>query len=200
MDATWTVPSDPTNCNQTAHPLLFFWDGFEPDGSDSGGIVFQPVLSHGYNGGSYGCYYYVNVWFVYTGGSTVTPALTVYAGDSLSAATYYLGSVGGVCCYWFGQIVDNTVGHQGSRSESVQPVWYQFRWAFGAVLEAYAINYCSEYPNGSSGSTEWYNIKMWDSTNTAINPSWTGSVNSPTPLCSFSDTIAGDGSYIYLYY
>ncbi len=201
--AYWTVPPNPTTCSSSSDQILFFWNGLEDNGNDTYGVLWQPVLSHGYNGGSYGCYYYINVWFLDNGNSMITPGFTVYPGDTIFAELYYEGTVGGTCCYWYGEIADQTSGHLGVESEQGQTgpgTYYQMYWAFGGVLEVANVNSCSEYPNGSSGYTEFYNILMYDSTWTAVSPSWTSFVTSQTPGCNFGTSYPSNGSYLYLYY
>ena len=150
----------------------------------------QPVLSHGYNGGNWGCYYYINVWYLYTGGSIVTAGQRVNVGDSLQGYMTYSSNHLGSCCWWEGEMIDST--NLALQTEWVQTSYFggfsAMRWIFGGVLEAYGVASCSYYPNGSTGSTNFTSISIYDSSGSSITPSLSSFTTTQTPQCSYGVT------------
>lgn len=191
--ADWTVPTStpaPT-CSSSGGQLLFYWNGLEVNGSVPGGELLQPVLAHGYNGVNYGCYYYIQSWYLYMVGrnnySITTVGTTVLSGDSLAGYMDYIGTHSGSCCWWYLSITDST--YSTSESEFVRTSAYggfsSFWWYFGGVLEAYSITSCADFPNGSFGYTAFSSQTLSDTTGHSITPSWTTATTSGTPQCSF---------------
>ncbi len=183
----WTVPPNPSTCSSSSGQLLFFWNGLEPNGADSGGELLQPVLAHGYNGGGFGCYYYLQSWYLYGGGSIVSSELTVSVGDQIFGYMHYLGTNQGTCCWWYIQASDVTSGQ--TTYEQVQTSTYggynSMLWYFGGVLEAYSVSSCTELPNGSSGSTDFTSQTLTDSTGTSITPYWNTATTTSSPSCGY---------------
>jgi hypothetical protein len=191
----WTVPSNSgITCSQSASQLFFLWNGLEPNGTDLGNEILQPVLAHGYDGPLGSCNFWLSVWYGYGPSNNyvwiyTTSAATLTAGDSIFGYMHYLGTYEGSCCWWYVQLSDNTASISISETipTSSDGGYSAMRWYFGGVLEANAdITACADYPGGSSGVTDFTTQYLADSSGTQITPSWNKPVTSGTPQCSFS--------------
>lgn len=205
--AYWTVPPAPSTCSSSSGQLLFFFNGLEVDQYDTAGELLQPVLAHGYNGGNYGCYYYMQAWYVYTGspGYIATTGVTVSSGDTLWGYMAYIGTNPNTstCCWWEIKLLDTSTNPQLITYEYVQTSAYggysAMREIYGGVLEAYSVSSCTDLPGGSSGSTDFTSQYILDTSGTQITPSWTGVVTSGlSPQCGYGGSFGS--TYVDLTY
>ena len=144
FSTTWSVPSNPSSDSQT----VYFFPAIEP--STTGDQIIQPVLGWNFWGSDGNNWRVASVWCPSSGSCTYDGDYVVSAGDSLSGYMYP-----GSGTWNIGMNVNGT-----SKSFITKSISETMDWVFGGVLEAYNIQRCSDYPNGSSGSTTFGSIDI----------------------------------------
>lgn len=171
LSASWTVPTRPSN--QNANPLIYLFDGLEPNLPSLQPLLIQPVLAYGNSGaiGSGATWWSIADWVYSTayGVLAVSPAAQVSSGDTISGVM--AGGVAGnpPCnkstgvCDWIITASDLTNGaseyltctsYKGLIGNS-NLCGYSMEWA-AVVLEAAYIQNCQSFP--ASGSTTFNDI------------------------------------------
>jgi len=181
ISATWPVPAPPTIFQGQS---LFFFPGFQ-DINNSLSIV-QPVLQYGQSAAGGGKFWGIASWNCCQSGVVWHSGLKkVNSGDTI------FGSIKSACTKknpncgnWKILTQDQTTGKKSTLAKTPADgqVW---NWAFGAVLEVYSVNQCSDFPADSS---VLFTTQLYDQNNKLISdPGW---VESPagsgiSPQCSY---------------
>jgi hypothetical protein len=122
--------------------LIYLFNGIEPAG---GNWILQPVLQYGVGAAGGGNYWAIASWLV--GGNNYvfhSPLETVHSGNSIFGYTEMTGKSGN-SKYWKVQARDTTTGAYSSIAAHDSGI--RWTWAFAAVLEAYRVTSCSEFPS-----------------------------------------------------
>lgn len=181
ISATWTVPPPPaTNHGQT----LFFFPGFE-DYSDEISIV-QPVLQFGSSAGGGGNYWVVASWnCCIKGVAWYSRLLKVSTGDTI-VGTVKSDCKAGLeyCANWKVISEDQTTGKKTTlaKTPAEGQVW---NWGFGAVVEVYGVQQCSDFPADTSLV---FTVQLYDQNRNLIsNPGWVGTPagSGTSPWCNY---------------
>ncbi len=176
ITATWTVPPEPM---VTHNEAVFFFPGFEDTITNLS--IVQPVLQWYFPGpwtlASWNCCVAGNVY--------ESRPLKAKPGDSIYGAVVPMcKKVSGYCPDWKIVTENQTTGRKTSiRNVPLDgQVW---NWAFGAVLEAYGVQECSDLPPSSSMVLT---VQLYDQNGNLIaDPGWTGVPAPPgtTPDCGY---------------
>lgn len=186
MTAHWTVPAAPqTQSGQT----LFFFDGFSPSGLS---LIIQPVLAFGqaqYTCGSTTCtvggnYWWLGSWEVYAspGPAYLSSIVNVNGGDQITGTlTWMSGGCGSYNNYYKIGAIDNTLNQE---TDLYACFGSQLTVGYVAVLEAWNINSCSQFPNQNQPlpHLDFTSISS-SSTPTAT---WSGSITPAQPQCGYA--------------
>jgi len=176
ISATWTVPPQPSvNDGQT----VFFFPGLEDIKAVQS--ILQPVLQW-YQPGPWA----VASWNCCLSGIAVesTPVI-VSPGDTILGTITSTCKAGVTyCAKWNIVSEDKTTGKKTtlSKTPSDGQVW---NWGFGAVLEAYGILRCQDYP---ANKNVVFDVQLYDQNLKLISsPSWTPAKagSTTTPKCSY---------------
>lgn len=184
--ADWVVPPAPASI---AGQTVFFFPGME-DSNDVVSII-QPVLQFGPSAAGGGNNWAVASWNCCPSGTAdFSTLVSVNEGDVIQGTVESTCGTGTESCStWNITTADETTG--GSTALSNSPSEGQtFNWAFGAVLEAYGIAQCSNYP--SNGGIFFFNLALYDyNFNQISSPGWSGTdwASGATPQCSYSQNI-----------
>jgi len=181
ITATWTVPPQPaTNDGQ----ILFFFPGLE-DINDVISIL-QPVLQFGQSAAGGGNYWAVASWnCCITGVAWYSPLLKVSPGDTILGEIIPMCKKGlEYCANWKVISEDETTGKKRtlSKTPAEGQVW---NWGFGAVLEVYRVQQCSDFPANNSIV---FTVQLYDQNRNLIaNPGWTGTPagSGTSPWCNY---------------
>lgn len=149
MAGTWTVPSYPA----ANGALIYLFNGIEPSSEN---WILQPVLQHGSNGSIGGNYWAIASWLVGPGYAYHSPLLIVYPGQSIFGFTEQTGTVGGIL-EWKVQVQDTSTGTYSWITANTSGL--HWTWAYAAVLEAYNVTSCAEFP--SSGKAVFSNSVVY---------------------------------------
>jgi hypothetical protein len=176
----WTVPPNPTSNDGQ---ILYFFNGLE-DVSDTVSII-QPVLA--WNGDTM----VSNAWSIASwnccpsGITWHSSPIAVSSGDALWGITGTNCGGQKSCSTW--DITTYDLSSNKSTALSNTPSEGQtFNWAFPAVLEAYNVFQCSDYP--PNGSETFYNVALADYNDVDIpSPGWTyvDNASGDTPQCGY---------------
>jgi len=182
--SAWTVPPSPaSNDGQT----LYFFNGLE-DINDVVSII-QPVLGWNGNGLSN---WSIAAWNCCPSGTAneATP-VSVKSGDQIEGYTFSNCSAGTKTCpTWDIVALDDQNGNFSQLLDTPNE-GQTFNWAFGGVMEVYAITQCSDYPateeSGIGGQIGFYDQLVENDKYVKITPAWTISNVSGglTPQCSY---------------
>ncbi len=179
MSGTWTVPSYPSENGAT----IFIFNGIEPQ-DDAEGWILQPVLQYGASAAGGGNYWAIASWLVGNDYAFFSPLETVYPGNSIFGYTELL-STSGSTLYWTVSVKDKTTGVYSfiNVHGSVQ----HWTWAFAAVLEAYNVTSCSQFPANDrvtfNNSTVDHGFPYYD---VESGDGWVGAIYSyGGPSCGF---------------
>jgi hypothetical protein len=187
MGGGWTVPSYPSSNGA----LIYLFNGIEPS---IGNWILQPVLQYGWNGAFGGNYWVIASWFVGPNNYVFhsAPAI-VYPGNSIYGLTQLTGIVSIVDLDdWVVSARDGTTGASSSITVAASSAFH-WNWAYAAVLEAYNVTSCSEFP--SNGKAVFANSVVTHGfpSDPVISPQgWYGAYYSyGGPICGFSVGAAG---------
>jgi len=154
----WTVPPDPSV--DFVGGLIYLFNSLQ-----SASEIIQPVLQFGNNGTFGGNSWTLASWHVYVdqgGGAYYSPVLNTSEGSSIHGFTVSNGCSSSGLCNWEIDTTDNTSGHTTtmfiSAGTGANTVAERFTRADQAVLEAYGISFCAQYP---SGSTQFQNTTLY---------------------------------------
>jgi len=184
--ADWVVPPAPTS---NASQIVYFFPGLM-DKNDEVSII-QPVLQFGYNGDFGGNYWVIASWNCCPSNTAdYSTPVDVNPGDTIQGTVKSTCSAGTESCStWNITTADTATG--GSTTLSNSPSEGQtFNWAVGAVLEAYNITQCSNYP--PNGGIFFYNVALYDyNFNHISSPAWSATdwASGETPQCSYSQNV-----------
>jgi hypothetical protein len=182
LTSTFTVPTAPTT---KSSQTVYFFPGFQDTNASGNDIsILQPVLTWTGKGP-----WNISSWNCCLSGTTdqSTP-VNVSVGDVIYGTITSNCAKGSTsCATWNVLSEDKTSGKSTtlSNTPSDGQVW---NWGFGAVLEAYSVTSCKQYPAADtiSFSTTLYN----DSLQAISSPGWTGYLRtSSKPSCSYSQTV-----------
>lgn len=174
MTADWIVPAAPSShVGQT----LYFFPGLEA--SPNVVTILQPVL--GWNSYSNGTWTMAN-WNCCKSGTVYTGnPITVRPGDQIHGAMTGSGCTRtSPCTRWTITSTDQTTG----QSTTLNTVSYGqlFNWYFGGVMEVYGVSACAQLP--ASGSITFTNVRVYDTSNVLVQPTWHSVVASNAPRCA----------------
>ncbi len=145
MNANFTVPALPrANDGQ----LIYLFPSVQ--NSDS---ILQPVLQYGNNGSFGGNYWSLAVWLCYSAASGTpcphsTP-ITVSAGDQIQSFSVML-AIGGGSQTWQVTAIDTSVAGGPLTTATFNPDSAPYNTAQSAVLEAYNLQSCDDYPGSNT--------------------------------------------------
>ncbi len=150
MSSTWTVPSYPLEEGAS----IYIFNGIEPQG---GAWILQPVLQYGTSRAGGGNYWAIASWLVQGDDYAFhSPLETVYPGDSIFGYTE-MTAASGSTPYWTVVAKDETRGtYSWIKTHKVSG--QHWTWAYAAVLEAYNVTSCSQFP--ANGKVTFYNATV----------------------------------------
>lgn len=192
LSGTWTVPPAPAE----GGGLIYLFNGMEPSSQN---WIIQPVLQYGNNGYFGGNYWVIASWMVGPNNyAFYSPAERVNPGNTIYGATYITSDSSGTL-HWEVYAQDDTTG-----AYTWITAWttgLHFTWGYSAVLEAYDITSCSQFPNSDpnvfTNNAAYHGYPSYEATPGSftgwINPYWTG------PKCGFDPFSYGTSSYLYYY-
>jgi hypothetical protein len=182
ISATWTVPAAPSTYEDQT---VFFFPGFE-DTNDIVTIV-QPVLQYGPSQAGGGDYWSIASWNCCYGGQTWYSSLKkVSVGDTISGEILPAcpKKKAASCTTWKIITEDETTLKKSTLNQSSAD-GQTWNWAFGAVLEAYGVKQCSDFPTTTSLALT---VQVFNASFDQISdPGWSASPASAglTPQCSY---------------
>ena len=182
----WNVPSNPKQNGG----LIYLFNGIEPTTQS---YILQPVLQYGsgYAGG--GNYWTIASWLV--GGSYVfhSPLVAVSPGNSLFGYTEVTGTSGSTLDWRVQATDENTGNYSWITATSNGLTW---SWAYAAVLEAYNITSCAQFPSNLQDTFSDNQVYQGTTTYTLTKPGWYGAFYgySGGPSCNFGVNISGTPS------
>jgi hypothetical protein len=142
----WTVPENPIDDNA----LIYLFNALEPATQDA---IIQPVLQWGPGGESGGGNFWgISSWLVNSTNGYPSPLIQVTAGDIISGSVK-ITSQSGSNISWTIVATDVTTGR--STTPYVNSSGGQWTWAYTAILEAYNVTNCSQFPNNHIAYTFW---------------------------------------------
>ena len=147
VSGNWQVPQNPASNGAT----VFLFNGLEPDGQ--AGII-QPVLQWGSSAAGGGNWWGIASWGLFPDGTYISPLEGVNAGDTINGYTAVVAQ-NGDWLQWTINATDETTG--AWTSQGVYTGGYKWDWAYGAVLEAYNVTTCPDFPGGSAGQAVFTN-------------------------------------------
>jgi hypothetical protein len=197
LSAAWTVPPEPV-----AHDneVIFFFPGLEDYTVGSKTTILQPVL--GWNAQPQ----FKNSWSLaswnccFNGVSVFSTPIATAAGHQNFGAMQFTCPAGTRRCgSWHIVSTDVTTG-KSTILPSTSSNGFSFNWAFPGVLEVYKVKQCSDYPGGSSGTTQFSEIRLLDYNFNVVDPHWVLWKLWPklTPQCGYA--ASGTGSEVTLKY
>jgi len=180
----WTVPPTPaSNDGQT----LYFFNGLE-DINDVVSII-QPVL--GWNGNGLSGWSIAS-WNCCPSGTTdEAPPVGVSPGDNIEGYSFSTCSAGTKTCPTWVVVALDDQNENFSQLVDTPNEGQTFNWAFGGVMEVYAITQCSDYPaaeeSNYSGAISFHDQIVLNDKYVEITPKWTVSNISGglTPQCNY---------------
>jgi hypothetical protein len=169
INASWTVPAAPL----TAGQVYFSFPGLE-----SSAYIIQPVLQYGDNGHFGGSFWTMASWHCNSGSDCIySLPLTTDAGHTMYGSVA-ASNCGGGTCTWTITTQDDT----GASTTLTVVDTQNYNFAVGAAVEAYYLDYCSQYPaNGISYS----GISLFDQNGAQVSPSWSPDFYGASPSCGF---------------
>jgi hypothetical protein len=173
--AVWTVPPQPVADDGQ---VLYFFPGLEDINSTQS--ILQPVLQ-----------WFHKQWAIASwncclnGITTESPVVNVSPGDEIYGSITSGCSPGIVsCAIWNVLSLDLLTGESTTLSDTPSD-GQVFNWAFGGVLEAYAVVACNDYPQDRK--IAFHHIAVFDENlHRIVNPIWgEGSNLTQTPQCHY---------------
>jgi hypothetical protein len=185
----WIVPSNPSKNGG----LVYLFNGMEPKTQN---WILQPVLQFGNNGYFGGNYWVISSWLVGGNGyAFYSPAERVNPGDKLYGVTFMTGDSGGKLS-WEVWAQDVTTGAYTWITANTTGL--QWTWAYAAVLEAYNITSCSEFPANDYALFENTSVYHGYPSFYSVAPTWSTYLGASSPACGYDPF--PDGTYDYLFF
>jgi len=197
----WAVPADPS-------PSVFAQLTYLFNGLQSNSEIIQPVLQWGNNGSFGGGYWTFASWHVYYdngGGAYYSPVKTTSTGHAIYGNTASTTCDSAGLCSW--QITTRDITTDVGTTMSLTPgttpntIGEVFNRADQAVLEAYSVIYCSDYP--PNGHTQFLGTDVYELSPDLIRNvsvysscSWSASTGDGM-TCGQSATLTSDGAILY---
>jgi hypothetical protein len=187
LSGTWTVPSYPS---LLSGQLLYVFNAIEPS---SGDWILQPVLQYGVSPAGGGNYWAIASWLVGANGYAFhSPLVKVSPGNSIFGYTEMTG-ISGNTSYWGVEARDTTTGGYSWITAHVSG--QHWTWAYAAVLEAYNVTSCMDFPNDGhaifNGTVVDHGFPKYESLSQT---GWYGAIYSyGGPSCEFA-VVAGSES------
>jgi hypothetical protein len=178
LTASWVVPpTPPSNDGQT----LYFFPGME--NSNDVISIIQPVL--GYTGG-----WTIASWNCCVSGTTYHSSFVqVNPGDAILGTIRSTCAAGVLsCATWNITTEDETLGSSTTLSNSSSD-GQTFNWAFGGVMEVYAVAKCTDYP--ANGGILFFGLGLYDYNFNQVTPGWsfTNWSSGVTPQCDYGGAV-----------
>jgi hypothetical protein len=178
----WTVPAIPSN---NEGQTIYLWNGISDDSEEA---LLQPVLQFGPSeagtptSNGQDCWGIAS-WAIWPNGTVwFSPLENVSPGDLITGATTETQNGGTLS--WTVKATDSTNG--AWTQETFNTTGYQWSWAWGSVLEAWNVNTCADFPNGSDGFTQFTDTYVYN--NGGQSTGWAGGIcannSSCQPACS----------------
>lgn len=192
LSGTWTVPPAPA----ASGGLIYLFNGMEPSSQN---WILQPVLQYGNNGYFGGNYWVIASWLVGPNNyAFYSPAERVNPGDTIYGTTYITSDASGKLGWEVWAQDDKTGAYTWITASTTGLHW---TWGYSAVLEAYNISSCSQFPNSDpnvfTNNYAYHDYPSYvavpGSFGGWVNPYWTG------PSCGFGALGYGTSSYLYYY-
>jgi len=144
----FVVPSAPKKNGA----IVFLFNGIEPK---SGKWIMQPVLQYGPSAAGGGNYWAMASWLVGTTKAYFSALTPVHAGDMMVGTMEQTDNSGGTLAYIVDAYDATSTAETALEFRSKGIKW---GWAFQAVLEAYNVTTCNNFP--ASGQVKFYNTEM----------------------------------------
>jgi hypothetical protein len=141
----WVVPENPVDDGAT----IYLFNALEPASQDA---IIQPVLQWGVSQAGGGNFWGISSWLVNSTNGYPSPLIEVTAGDIISGSVK-ITSQSGSDITWAVVTTDVTTGQ--STTQGVISNGGQWTWGYTAILEAYNVGSCSQFPNNSIDYTFW---------------------------------------------
>ena len=174
LSAQFVVPPAPT----LKGSLIYFFPGSEPADKLT---ILQPVLQYGTGAAGGGNYWSAVSWYCCPSGWTLhSDVIPVNTGDVIVGTM--TATCSGSACNWKIVTADQTTNT--STALAADNVTDSFVWNVGAVMEAYYVRNCNQYPAG--GPLAFTNLTLRDENGVTMLPNWTNYVASVTPDCGYN--------------
>jgi hypothetical protein len=184
----WTVPSNPS----LNGALIYLFNGIEPSVQT---YILQPVLQYGVGYAGGGNYWAIASWLVGSNYAFHSPLETVYPGNSLFGYTEVTGTSGSTLD-WRVQATDESTGAYSWITASSSGL--QWSWAYAAVLEAYNVTSCAQFPANLQDTFSDNQVFQGTTTYTLTKPGWYGAIYGyGGPSCGFGVGISGSTSTLH---
>jgi hypothetical protein len=191
LKATWIVPPDPiTHSNQ----IIYLFPGLQDYHTGLPNLtILQPVL--GWNVVSPKLHLnFPNAWTLSSWNCCVngavqhSPFITTEAGHTIFGVMVCTTPGAPRCGSFNVNTFDQTTGKMTELKQTSSFGQY-FNYAFAGALEVYNVSQCSDYPEGSNGSTEFYFLGLYDNELQPVEQGWVPEndwkVHGDTPVCNY---------------
>jgi hypothetical protein len=183
LRANWIVPPAPTSHDGQT---IFFFPGLEDYRPNVTTTILQPVL--GWNATPA----FKNVWSLASWNCCVNGTvmhssfIPTSAGDTIFGVMVCTRPGSPRCSSFNVNTYDQTTGKMTELKQTSSFGLY-FNWAFAGALEVYRVSQCSDYPAGSTGSTEFYYLGLYDDLLHPVTQGWVPWQRSGgfTPQCGY---------------
>jgi len=189
MAGIWTVPSYPLSNGA----LIYLFNGIEPSSQN---WILQPVLQYGSNGAMGGNYWVIASWLVGPNNYAFhSPAVTVYPGNSILGYTEMTGT-SGAALEWKVLAYDETTGASSWITHPTSGL--HWNWAYAAVLEAYNVTSCSQFPANNKAVFTNSTVDHGFPSYQGVSPGWLPTFYSyGGPSCGWGVAAPGSTSILY---
>jgi hypothetical protein len=176
LEGRWTVPAKPLQDGS----VIYMFNGLEPSTQC---CIIQPVLQYGYNGYFGGNYWTIASWLVTSTNAWYSQPQTVHPGDTLVGYTEVTHTSGGNLYY---EVVLEDLTSRVYTVLEVVSSGLRWSWVYGAVLEAYDITSCAQFPSGLK--EVFSDISVYQAPGyTLTSPVWLGVIDGyGGPSCGFA--------------
>jgi hypothetical protein len=191
LKATWIVPPDPaTHSNQ----IIYLFPGMQDYHTGLKDLtILQPVLGWNVVYPAQGINL-PNVWSLSSWNCCVkgavqhSPAITTAAGHTIFGVMVCTHPDAPRCGSFNVNTYDETAGTMTELRQTSSFGQY-FNWAIAGALEVYNISQCSEYPGGTKGSIEFYDLGLYDNGLHPVTQGWVKEkvwiAQHDTPVCGY---------------
>jgi len=177
LESSWIVPTKPSQDGS----VLYLFNGIEPSSQN---YILEPTLQYGFNGYFGGNYWTIASWLVGTAGVFYSSPETVYPGNRLSGYTELTHASGGILYY---EVVLEDTTTRAYTVLEVQSSGLRWSWAYGAVLEAYHITSCAQFPPDHEDAFSDIDVYQGPPGYVLTHPEWQGVIDGyGGPSCGFA--------------